>query len=87
MAEKRKPETVLWVRHGTGRSTKVEVFNGSQFADARKFTDKKGRPIDPAAVHLLHRLRVNGVWFPAGKRYLFTTSQCAALIKKDVFKP
>lgn len=87
MADKRKPETVLWVRHGTGRSTKVEVFSGGQFADLRKFTDKRGRPVTAETSPRMYRLRVNGVWFPAGKRLLFTPSQCAALVRKEVFKP
>ena len=87
MAEKRKPDTVLWVRHGTRRSFKVELFRAEQFSTSSRFTNKQGEPIWEFRVPgLHHRLRVNGVWFPAGRRVLYTQQQALDLISKEIFR-
>lgn len=85
MADKRKPETVLWVRHGKGSAHKVEIFSAGQFSAPHRFLDKNGHPIPANNLAHYHRLRVDGVWFPAGRRTLFTKNQCTALIKKEIF--
>jgi hypothetical protein len=85
VAESRKPITVLWIRHGKGRSIKVELFEAAQFPCLERFTDKRGQPVTPNNIAKFYRLRLNGVWFPRGQRALFTRNQCVALIKKAVF--
>ena len=86
MAEKRKPDTVLWVRHTAGKSMKVELFKAAQFeGQFRHFTTKEGWCIREQDVPLRSRLRVDGVWYPAGQRFLFTQEQVTELLLKEIF--
>ena len=85
MAETRKPITILWIRHGKGRSIKVEVFAAGAFPRLDRFTDKRGQPVTMNNIAKFYRLRLNGVWFPRGQRTLFTRNQCVALVKRAVF--
>lgn len=84
MADKRKPETVLWVRHGSGQSIKVELFSGKQFP-AEVFENAGGRHIPPQNLVHYFRVRVDGAWFPLGLKRMFNRKQCVELIKKAVF--
>ena len=87
MAEKRKPDTVLWVRHAARRSMKVELFKAAQFeGQLRHFTGPAGTPIPTATDTPYFRLRAQGVWFPAGRRVLYTPQQVLDLISKEIFR-
>jgi hypothetical protein len=84
MGDTRKPETVLWVRHGSGVSTKVELFSGLQFA-TEEFDTPTGEPIALNQRKRYYRIRIDGVWYPQGFKRLFNTTQCGELIKEAVF--
>jgi hypothetical protein len=87
MAEKRKPDTVLWVRHTGGKSMKVELFHAAQFErHLHHFTVSAGCPFGDKDPTDQHRLRVDGVWYPAGKRHLYTQQQIADLLCKEIFR-
>lgn len=86
MAERRKPDTVLWVRHEKGRSIKVEVFHSAHFERLQLFTDRAGKAIPLNNRDHYYRIRVDGVWFPAGRRVLYTKNQCLSLIKREIFQ-
>lgn len=84
MADKRKPDTVLLVRHGDS-TMKVELFHGKGFP-ARDFVNDAGDPIPLINLGHFYRLRVDGVWFPQGTRRMYSQNQCVELIKKAVFE-
>lgn len=87
MAEKRKPDTVLWVRHADRKSMKVELFHAAQFErHLHHFIAAAGNPLSANDLKGRHRLRVDGVWFPAGKRHLYTQQQVADLLCKEIFR-
>lgn len=84
MSEKRKPETVLWVRHSSGRSKKVELFNGKNFP-TQAFDNAIGEPIPINNLMHYYRMRIDGLWWPYNHRRMFSQNQCLELIKKAVF--
>lgn len=86
MSERRKATTVLWIRHEKQLGTKVELFAGEMFERLELFRDKDGEPITANNRGHYFRLRVDGLWYPAGRRVLFTKNQCMALIKGELFQ-
>jgi hypothetical protein len=87
VAELRKPDAVLWIRPtGERRATKVEFFKAGKFVRFDRFTDKRGIAIPTNNVDHYFRLRVDGIWFPAGQRVFYTKNQCVVLVKKEIFK-
>lgn len=84
MAEKRRPDTVLLVRHPGGRTIKVEFFNGKHFR-AQDFDNLLGEPIPLNNLHHYYRMRVDGTWFPPSYKRMYSQNQCAEMIKRAVF--
>lgn len=86
MAEKRRPDTVLWVRHAERKSMKVELFRAAQFdGHLHHYTSQNGAPIAENDLPIRCRMRVNGVWYPAGRRVLYTHGQALELLRKEIF--
>jgi len=68
MGDKRKPEITILLRYpGKPNSSKVEFFDSALFGDDFRFKRK-------------FRVRVNGVWFPKGKKQFFYRSEL-----RDIF--
>lgn len=84
MADKRKPETVLWVRRGKKPAVKVELFKGRCFP-AEEFDNADGEPIPATNIEHFWRMRVDGAWYPHGYKRMYSSNQCVELIKKAVF--
>ena len=98
MAETRKPDSVLWIRstqtsgqtHGpeqVAHPLKIEFFAAAKFERIHNFTDRHGFPIALNNLEHYFRMRVNGGWFPKGRKILYTKNQCVTLLKKELFKP
>ena len=86
MSEKRKPDTVLLIRHvsAEGRraeSRKIEVYSGEKFASER-FKDVVGRPLEEPGAS--YRLRIDGVWMPRHAKVLYSGAEVAALINQFI---
>lgn len=84
MSEKRKPVSVLWVRRGRGKSVKIEFFRGEEFP-LEEFEDRQGQPIPTNNLKHFYRLRVGGVWFPRGRKRLYSKNQGFELVKERIF--
>jgi len=72
MSEKRKPVYIILLRNqGKEKSNKIEIFNASDFGYKR--TGHKT---------YRYRLRVNGRWWPKGKKEFFRKNE----IKEIMFR-
>ena len=72
MSDKRKPKYVLLLKKEGKKTSKVEVFDGHLF---------KGYPHE---IFYRFRLRVNGKWWPEGKRKYLTKTQIKELFFKCI---
>ena len=86
MSEKRKPDTVLLIRHvsAEGRraeSRKIEVYSGDKFTSDR-FKDVVGRSLEGPETS--YRLRIDGVWMPRHAKVLYSGEEVAALINQFI---
>lgn len=73
MGEKRHAKKVVLLREGVDTNYKFEVFPGDMFP-GKTFKDLLGDPITRDRSRL-YRLRINGKWFPARRKILYTKSQ------------
>ncbi len=82
MGEKRHAKKVVLVRDTPEKHSKIEVFSGEEFL-GKTFNDILGEPltVDRSS---LYRLRINGKWFPARKKILYTKSQLNEILSNLV---
>ncbi len=61
MAEKRKPHATMLLKF-KGKTNKMEMFNMRQWEPHNHMGNK-------------YRIRINGAWFPKGKKVFFTKTE------------
>lgn len=77
MSDKRKPKyTILLKKEGNGKSNKIELFPASLWTDVYRLSDNLGRD--------RFRIRVNGKWWPEGKRKFITKTEVKELLFKEM---
>jgi hypothetical protein len=75
MGEKRKPEFTLLLKfHSKNKTHKVELFPDRKWAEFKKRIWGTGR----------FRVRVDGKWFPPGKKEYYTKTQVKELVFKTI---
>jgi len=82
MGEKRNAKKVILARKGGETLRKIEVFEGSLFP-GKTFVDLLGDPITGDREGL-YRLRIDGKWFPARRKLLYTRDQLNQVLVRIV---
>lgn len=82
MGEKRHAKKVILTRKGNETTRKIEVFDGILFP-GKTFVDLLGDPAE-ADRKGLYRLRIDGKWFPARRKLLYTKDQLNQVLIKLV---
>lgn len=80
MSEKRKPVFVFLLKNQGKKTNKVEVFEAVDFFQTgfvSKFVGEK-------KIESCYRIRVNGRWFPKGKKAFYWKSEIRDLIFKSI---
>ena len=72
MGDKRLAKKVILVRRGNETTRKIEVFRGDLFP-GKTFKDLLGNPADERDT--LYRLRIDGKWFPARQKLLYSKDE------------
>lgn len=80
MGEKRHAKKVILTRKGNETTRKIEVFDGILFP-GKTFVDLLGDPADEERDEL-YRLRIDGKWFPARRKLLYTKDQLNQVLVK-----
>lgn len=80
MGEKRHAKKVILTRKGNETTRKIEVFDGILFP-GKTFVDLLGDPAE-ADRKGLYRLRIDGKWFPARRKLLYTKDQLNQVLVK-----
>lgn len=84
MAEQRKPLVTLTISHPAKPPSRMEMFNGELFW-GRTFKDILGDPIPAEADRGGYvRLRINGRWFPARQKVLYSREQAYRIIVEKI---
>ena len=82
MGEKRHAKKVILVRRGQEDTRKVEVFCGDLFP-GKTFEDMLGEDVREGR-EFLFRLRVDGKWFPARRKTLYTKEELNHILTEIV---
>lgn len=82
MGEKRQAKKVILSRKGNETTRKIEVFDGLLFP-GKTFVDLLGDAAEEDRKGL-YRLRVDGKWFPARRKLLYTKSQLNQILVKMI---
>lgn len=78
MGEKRHAKKVILIRRGNETTRKIEIFEGDLFP-GKTFVDAIGEPVTPDRTDF-YRIRLDGKWFPARRKMLYTKEQLNQLI-------
>jgi hypothetical protein len=78
MGEKRHPAKVILVRGDRLPGRKIEIFSGDLFS-GKTFYNLLGESVTEGRQHLF-RLRINGKWFPARRKILYTSEDVNHLL-------
>lgn len=73
MGDKRLAKKVILLRRGKETTHKIEVFDGRLFP-GKTFTSLLGEPL-PEERYDRFRLRINGKWFPARQKLLYSREE------------
>lgn len=73
MGDKRLAKKVILVRRGNETTRKIEVFPGHLFP-GKTFKDLLGHPAEDVREDL-YRLRIDGKWFPARQKLLYSKEE------------
>jgi len=82
MGERRHAKKVILSRKGNETTRKIEVFEGDLFP-GKTFVDLLGDPANEDR-RGLYRLRVDGKWFPARRKLLYTRDQLNQILVKMI---
>jgi hypothetical protein len=82
MGEKRHAKKIILLRKGNETTRKIEVFHGETFP-GKTFVNMLG---DPANLDRtgLYRLRIDGKWFPARQKMLYSKSELNKILTQFI---
>lgn len=79
MGDKRLAKKVILVRRGNETTRKIEVFPGDLFP-GKTFVSMIGEPAPEIRDHL-YRLRLDGKWFPARQKLLYSKDELNKMLQ------